>query len=295
MTATVSVVIPTHDRDALLPRAIASALDQGRSVLEVLVVDDLDAPGTRAVVADHVESPVPVRHISAAGLATKGPSASRNLGARHANGDTLAFLDDDDRWLPGYLDRALAELGDDDRCCVVTWTYRVRDGNRHLGSRLDATVDHREPAHRYWAFGVTGSNLVVDAATFALIGGYDEQLWSREDYEIFVRLLDDGRGYGLVTDELVEQDANGDGHLAGRSLRAAAGVPHYLARHGSQMDRRQRRGALRHFHAMSTGSDNGAAWRLYHRLLQAWYSSPRDWRMMTLGRVTGERPPRLLR
>lgn len=293
MTRAVSVVIPTHDRDVLLPRAIESALLQGSAVCEVVVVDDLDRAGTRTVVARFADRNVPVRHVDASALQHKGPSASRNLGARCATGDTLAFLDDDDRWLAGYLDRALAELDRGDRCCVVTWTYRVRDGQRHPGSRLDAEVDHRDPAHRYWAFGVTGSNLVVDAATFDLVGGYDEQLWSREDYEIFVRLLEDGRGYGLVTDALVEQDANGDGHLAGKSLRAAAGVPHYLSRHGARMDRRQRRGALRHFHAMSSGPDNRRARRVYHRVMQAWYSSARDWRMMTVGRITGDRPPRL--
>lgn|GEM_PF-423655 len=291
-TRTVSVVIPTHDRDAVLGRAIDSALRQNPAPQEILVVDDLGRASTRDLVAAAAATrqDVTVRLLDFSDSPTKGPSASRNHGASQATGDTLAFLDDDDVWLPGYLSRALAELdAAPNRCCVVTWSRRIRAGQYFPGAHLDPDKD-LAGQERFWSFGVTGSNLVVDTATFHSVGGYDERLWSREDYEIFVRLVDDGRGYAVVAEELVEQDANGEGHLAGKSLRAAAGVPVYLATYGERMTRAQRRSARRHFHAMSSGRDNTPVRRLYHRVLQVLHSDARDWRMMTVGRLTGNRP-----
>lgn len=297
MSHAVSVVIPTHARAEVLPRAITSALEQGSAVHDVLVVDDEGSADTRAVVDGLSGSDVPVRYVDASGRAVTGPSASRNVGAAQATSEVLAFLDDDDQWLPGYLDRALAAMdtsragGSAPPCCVVTWTRRSRGDERMLGSRLDPSIDHRDPEHRYWSFGVTGSNLVVRAATFAEIGGYDEDLWSREDQEIFVRLLGDGRDYAVVPEELVDQDAGGGPHLAAKSGRAAGAVQVYLAKHGAQMTRRQRRGAQRYYHSMLCGADTARIHQLRHRALQAWYSSAADWRMMTLGRLTGDRSP----
>ena len=294
MTRAVSVVIPTHDRDTLLRRAVDSALRQIPAPHEVLVVDDLGRAACRTAVEQAASaSDVPVRYVDASALPTKGPSASRNRGATAASGDTLAFLDDDDIWLPGYLARALTTLdAEPDRCCVITWCRRVRGGRRFPGAHIDPIADLSGQA-RYWCFGISGSNLIVDAAAFAEVGGYDERLWSREDHEIFVRLVEAGRGYGVVADELVEQDADGTGHLAAKSLRAAASVPVYLSLYGDRMTRTQRRSARRHFHAMASGRDNTAPRRLYHRVMQLLHSDPRDLRMMTLGRISGNRPAML--
>ena len=92
----VSVVIPTFGRPALVARAAATALGQTVPPLEVLVVADGHDPRTREVVeglADqrcrYLELPV-----------HRGAGAARNLGVAEARGDLVAFLDDDDEWLP---------------------------------------------------------------------------------------------------------------------------------------------------------------------------------------------------
>jgi glycosyltransferase involved in cell wall biosynthesis len=97
----VSVIIPTVDRPAVR-RAVASALNQTCPPLEIIVVVDS---------ADHSIPPAlrdvsdKIRLFFAGGI---GPGGARTLGAAEAEGDIIAFLDDDDEWLPEKLERQLA-------------------------------------------------------------------------------------------------------------------------------------------------------------------------------------------
>jgi glycosyltransferase involved in cell wall biosynthesis len=102
--ALVSVVIPTRHRPKLVLRAIHSVLNQTHREIEVIVV--VDGPDAATVAAvQSVEDPrlqlvVNPRSLTAAG--------ARNIGADHATGDWIAFLDDDDEWLPNKLERQMA-------------------------------------------------------------------------------------------------------------------------------------------------------------------------------------------
>lgn len=97
-----SVVVPTYDRPDLLPVAVASVLGQTVTDLEVVIVDDagtmpvepIDDPRVRIVRRD----------------VNGGPAASLNTGAAAARGRYLAFLADDDVWVPRRLELALVGL-----------------------------------------------------------------------------------------------------------------------------------------------------------------------------------------
>ena len=93
----VSVVIPTHNRSKLLAQAIESvlALPCHKHDLEVIVVDDSSTDDTPQLVQNY---PVKYRRISA-----KSAAAARNEGIHSATGEFIAFLDDDDLWLPNNL------------------------------------------------------------------------------------------------------------------------------------------------------------------------------------------------
>ncbi len=100
---TVSVVLPTYKRMHLVRRAVHSALWQTFGDLEVIVVDDA-SPDVTAEVVRQVDDPRLryVRHETNRGLA-----AARNTGIAHARGAYIAFLDDDDLWLPDKLEKQL--------------------------------------------------------------------------------------------------------------------------------------------------------------------------------------------
>lgn len=99
-----SVVIPTRNRAQLVCEAIESALSQREGQVEVIVVDDGSTDNTSEVLAEHFGSHIlflrqPER---------RGAGAARNAGIRVARGHLLAFLDDDDLWLPGKLEAELS-------------------------------------------------------------------------------------------------------------------------------------------------------------------------------------------
>jgi glycosyltransferase involved in cell wall biosynthesis len=106
MTApTISVVIPTYNRAQLLARALRSVLSECQPGDEVIVVDDGSSDDTEAVAGAFGP---PVRYLAGA---HRGAGAARNTGIEAATGDLVAFLDDDDEWMPGklYWQRAILQ------------------------------------------------------------------------------------------------------------------------------------------------------------------------------------------
>ena len=104
MNPVVSVIVPTFRRPDLVPRAVTSALAQTVRAIEVIVVVDGRDRETVAVLAQFRDSRlhvvVPPRHL--------GNADARNVGVEHARARWVAFLDDDDEWMPVKLERQLA-------------------------------------------------------------------------------------------------------------------------------------------------------------------------------------------
>jgi GalNAc5-diNAcBac-PP-undecaprenol beta-1,3-glucosyltransferase len=96
----ISVIIPTHNRPALLGRAIQSILvNDTQGVVELIVISDVNDMRTASLASQLLrpQDQFLVRN------GHPGPSKSRNLGLQLARGRHIAFLDDDDAWAPGYL------------------------------------------------------------------------------------------------------------------------------------------------------------------------------------------------
>ena len=104
MSVLVSVVIPTRDRPKLVERAVNSALAQTLREIEVIVViDGCDRATTTTLAAIKDKRLKIVQHIT-----SKGGGAARNTGVLWAQSEWIAFLDDDDQWLPTKLEQQLA-------------------------------------------------------------------------------------------------------------------------------------------------------------------------------------------
>jgi glycosyltransferase involved in cell wall biosynthesis len=97
----VSAVIPTRGRPEFLLRAVRSVLGQTLRKIEAVVVIDGQDPATERAVKMLAREDGRVRVIA---LPTSiGGSAARNRGVDEASGEWIAFLDDDDEWMPGKL------------------------------------------------------------------------------------------------------------------------------------------------------------------------------------------------
>jgi glycosyltransferase involved in cell wall biosynthesis len=226
-------IIPTHGRPALLSRSLDSALQQSHAPAEVIVVDDLDDKPTAAVVqVTALRTEIPLRRI--VNRLNPGASGSRNAGVTASRAEFIAFLDDDDAWRPQYLARAMAELEHSGADAVVSGLCRIK----HDGSIQPIVIPHRaEIAGRLFDknFGMTGSNLVIRRSAFERVGGFDSALPVFNDWDFLIRMLAAGVEYGVVPELTVEWREHEGARISTPSLRRAAGIESFIAKHGNTM------------------------------------------------------------
>ncbi|GGL19348.1 glycosyltransferase family 2 protein [Mangrovihabitans endophyticus] len=135
-TPEVSVVIPTRFRPELVTRAVRGVLAQTVTDLEVIVVIDGPAEDTHAAL-----KLIDDKRLRIVGLPERGgaPNA-RNLGAQAARAPWVAFLDDDDEWLPAKLEVQLRLAGE---CAAPLPVVATRLINRT--PRADSVMPRRLP------------------------------------------------------------------------------------------------------------------------------------------------------
>ncbi len=235
----VSVVIPTHQRAHFLRASVGSVLAQTRAPLEIIVCSDVEDAATEAMVTELAASTaVPLRYIYDPET-LGGASASRNGGAKVAQGDVLAFLDDDDSWEPEYL-RVAIEAGAaaaTDMTVVARWM--VKGDVRVAAPRLESGKTAQDVVAV--SLGTTGSNMVVTRDAFLRVGGFDEAIPVKNDTDFFFRFLLAGNTYVSVPDRLALQVKHGTGQLTGNTERRAAGTKVYMAKHAAHLRLRDRR------------------------------------------------------
>lgn len=234
----ISVIIPTHDRPSLLAEALNSVARQTLPPAEVLVVDDLDDERVRGVIdAMRKGAGHHVTHVRSTSSA--GASASRNLGARRATGELVAFLDDDDLWDPRYLERAVAGMRATGADVVVTWLNLETDGVRRPGKAIREGLSAE--AILGVNPGVTGSNLIVRRQALADVGGWDESLWVSNDKDLMIRLLDAGHRYAVVEERLVVKRAHSGPRLGSPAPRRVQGLEAFAVKYARRLSPHDRR------------------------------------------------------
>jgi glycosyltransferase involved in cell wall biosynthesis len=230
----VSVIIPTCDRGELLRRALASVRAQTLPPAEIIVVDDGSDEAARPRVDADVRLVVNTH--------ARGASGARNCGAATARGTLLAFLDDDDEWLPAYLATALAQIAADrlDVLCTDLLYRYEEDGSERPGKQAPAALDAQ--AFLTHNPGLVGSNLVIRAAVYAALGGFDESLLTAEDMDFGIRLsLHGGLRYAPLRERLVAHHHHRRPRLCTRRGEAMrAGIRRFFALHEARMDGAQR-------------------------------------------------------
>jgi len=227
---TVAVIVATRNRPRLLADALASVAAQRASPLEVRIANDGGVPVEDAVSASGLlEVTVLPTEMGNAG-------AARNLAATGARADLLAFLDDDDRWLPDHLEalmRAFREPACEIAFCdSAVVRERVEDDGRRveLGRRSIARPWDR-PTMSEQSY-VPPSALAVRRSLFEQLGGFDPAFRFSEDWDFLLRAAE--RATPLrVPSETVEVRLRDQGNAsadAGSERRAC--LERLAARHG---------------------------------------------------------------
>jgi glycosyltransferase involved in cell wall biosynthesis len=182
----VSVIVPVYNGERYLAEALDSIAPSDPALVEVVAVDD----GSTDSSARIVESRSAVRWVA---QEHRGLPAARNRGLAAAAGDTIAFLDADDRWTDGKLRRQLDLL---DRHPAVDIVLGM---TRRMWAAADGLA-RREPVLGPPELALSFGAALVRRAVFARIGVFDESFTFCDDWDWFMRARELGVTIGVHSD-----------------------------------------------------------------------------------------------
>jgi glycosyltransferase involved in cell wall biosynthesis len=189
----VSVIIPAYN-SKYLDDALGSIFDQTFRDFEVIVVDD-GSPGT--AIREICETFPGVRYLW---QANAGPSVARNLGVKKAIGGWIAFLDDDDIWLPEKLEKQMAlatTLPDDGSLGLIYTGQYMFDGDWVMGAKVDSANGMVYPYLLFGQFIGTCSSVLIPREVFDEVGFFDNSLICTQDFEFFLRIARRRKVYSI--------------------------------------------------------------------------------------------------
>lgn len=256
-----TVVIPTCRREAVLEVAIHSALQQTFGDFELLVVDDVGSVRTEMLVTAFRDPRV--RYLVS--VRGRGGAGARNTGILAARGAWVAFLDDDDAWLPRKLERlagkiraAADDLGlvytahasyDFERCDVLVRSRPGREGWLH-----DALL--------YENFIGGFSAVAVRRELLLALGGLDERFPALQDADLYLRVARRAR-IGYVDEVLTHVRKNLPSRISLDADRRLAGLRLYWYKYrdefASTAELRYRIAARVFLQAISAGAPRAVA------------------------------------
>jgi len=185
----VSVIVPTFNRPERLEETLRSIIGQTMRDLEILVVNDngLDVEHVIRRCNAEVEI-VYLRHRVNQGLA-----AARNTGLRHASGRYIAFLDDDDIFLPDHLETLVSFLEGSGNKAAYTDAWcaeeeKAADGNYQIVRRHVAYSDDWDSEGILRQNSVPVLCFLHERGLGIATGEFDEQLATHEDWDYWIRL-----------------------------------------------------------------------------------------------------------
>lgn len=188
----VSVVIPSYCRTIdILSKAVESVKKQEYPILEIIIVDDNKNDYELSESIKRFCSIHQLKYIQSGGV---GAAGARNRGINEASGEFIAFLDDDDEWLPEKL-KIQMELFTSPRIGLVYSRGYTASINTDSTVSIDCystdkyyktEVSYQDLLNKNY-IGTT-TQIVVRKSVLQKIGGFDENLPSRQDYDLCLRV-----------------------------------------------------------------------------------------------------------
>lgn len=229
MVEGVSVVIPTHDRPELMRKAVESVVAQTwDGPLDIVIVFD----ACPVEVPDVALRPgVSIRGIS--NDRTRGLAGARNSGIEASAHELVAFLDDDDTWLPTKLAAQLDHWEESPDAVLVGTAMEVDDGTRRHVRLVPAGLLTHEDFLRNRHPGLHSSSLLMRRADLlGRLGLIDESLPRSygEDYDLLLRASSIGEVH-VVNEPLIVALWNGQSYYFGRWADYGEALQYLLHKH----------------------------------------------------------------
>ncbi|TGU88824.1 glycosyltransferase [Mesorhizobium sp. M00.F.Ca.ET.151.01.1.1] len=238
----VSIVIPAHNTEATLARALDCLLEQEVVDWEAIIVDDASTDSTPAIIAGYVERDARFRTLSSC---AHSPAGARNDGISTARGQWLMFLDADDWVDASFLAKILAALKTaPDAVAAYCGSRRVMPDGAFTPSSIapEVAIQPFETFARRCAIATHA--VLVDRETIVELGGFDASLRTCEDWDLWQRVARLGKNWVMVDEPLAFHRASPNA-LSRNSTQMLADAGIVIAR-GFSPDPRVKRPGLAH-------------------------------------------------
>ncbi|NDP23124.1 MAG: glycosyltransferase [Paludibacter sp.] len=223
----VSVIVTTYNRTDYLKLTLESVFNQTFTDFEIIVIDNGTANNLNEQLCNQFEK-VKYFKIENSG----GPARPRNVGIREAQGKFIAFLDDDDLWLPDRLERQVAILERKSDYGLVHSCCEVIDENGKLKNQVIGRPGTPDVKHGDVSLRMMGNWTIMMPTPLMRkevidrVGFFNEEMPSAgEDVEFWVRCSFEAKFYYI--DESLAQYRVHSGNISGSSAKYIE-LPLYL-------------------------------------------------------------------
>lgn len=187
----ISCVIPTYKRSDSLLRAVESILKQTYTNFEILIVDDnepndkfsLEVQKKLDLITDErVHYLQQERHINGA--------AARNFGIKHAKGEYIALLDDDDEWLPEKLEKQIQVLKElDESYGAVTCLAHIYKNGEIMRTTPPYSEDNLHKKVLEHSVSIFTDTVLFRKSHLDKASYFNESLQRHQDLQLFTDFL----------------------------------------------------------------------------------------------------------
>lgn len=223
----VSVIIPTYNRADFLKKAVQSVLHQTYQDYEILVRDDGSTDNTQQVISNFKDSRIRYTR----NMTNIGVIQNRNNAVNNSKGKYIAFLDDDDEWLPEKLEKQMsiieaspAKLGG------------VYSGAYSIDTKLGKIVKLSVPEYRGYILKhllknnfIMTSTLVLKKKCFEKVGLFDPEFKSASDFDMWIRVAEKFE-FDYVLSALVNYNVH-ENRISSNYIRRICGLKRLTAKH----------------------------------------------------------------
>lgn len=191
----VSIIMPTYNRQSIIKKAIDSVLNQTYSNFELIIIDDASEDNT----VEYLKTNFNDERIKIlCNAENRRCSGSRNVGLKNAKGEIIMYLDSDNTWDSTYIETmvgAFIELPDADGIYCGQYLYKGFEAVHPYAIRFCSFNKPLLHNHNF----IDMNCFCHKKHIYEEIGGFDEELWRLEDWDLIIRISNVLKVYAIPT------------------------------------------------------------------------------------------------